>query len=368
MFGFRLTKNTYGPIGLDIGNSSIRMVQIGVKGGRCSVIAAGSVFIEDKLPDQPDERGEYLISTIGDLLASAPFKGKEVVTSLPNDNVKITSVKLNQDEIAEPEEALWAEAHERFGVNAEKDTINYVTAGSVRHGTDVRYEVILFAAENEYLNRHVQLIESAGLRPVAIDTVPTALLRNFEFSYRRRDDQDHTVVFIDIGHQCTTVVFACEDELRLVKKISIGGRRFHEEIATRLGISYAEACQLRDNLLRQGDGPGQGQVDPATSRVVNDAVRMVAEQLAREVSLCFKYYTVMFKGKRVGQTLLSGGESYDKVVVHALKRQLGGDIELAEPFRGLRIDDQARFDSAAAVCEWSVAVGLGLKGWQNFIK
>ncbi len=370
MFGFRLKQSVYGPIGLDIGNSSLRMVQLRLEDQQSSVAEAQSVPVDFDINGDVKARHEFTIAAIKKMLSEGSFRGKKVVSCLPNDKVKITSVRLNKDEMVEPENALWREAKERFGVSPEKDTINYVTAGGIRQGTDIRYEVILFAVENEYLERHVELLEGAGLEPEAIDTVPCALFRSFEYCYRRQEDRDHTIVFIDIGSKFCTVVFTRQNELKLVKKISIGRARFLEEIASRLGISKKEAFRLRATILRQNKaGPdATSEIDEMTRRSVGDAIRAVAEELAREVSLCFKYYTVMFKGRKVRKAVLSGGESGDDIVLNAMRRQLGVEIELSQPFRGIEIGDSCKeLSQSESLCQWAVAVGLGLKGWQNLV-
>ncbi len=95
-----------------------------------------------------------------------------------------------------------------------------------------------------------------------------------------------------------------------------------------------------------------------------DAITAVAEQLAREISLCFRYYTVTFRGKRVERAVFSGGEAYEKILLNVLERQLDVGIEVAQPLKGF---DMMNFsfdsDGRGLLCEWAVAVGLGLKGW-----
>jgi type IV pilus assembly protein PilM len=88
--------------------------------------------------------------------------------------------------------------------------------------------------------------------------------------------------------------------------------------------------------------------------------------LAREISLCFRYYTVTFRGKRVERAVFSGGEAYERILLNVLKRQLAVEIEMAQPLRGFDMTS-LNFDSdrRGLLCEWAVVVGLGLKGWNE---
>ncbi|MHC4239457.1 MAG: hypothetical protein ACYSUC_06840, partial [Planctomycetota bacterium] len=51
------------------------------------------------------------------------------------------------------------------------------------------------------------------------------------------------------------------------------------------------------------------------------------------------------------------------ILLNVLRRQLAVEIEVAQPLRGFDMMDLS-FDSdrRGLLCEWAVAVGLGLKG------
>ena len=182
-----------------------------------------------------------------------------------------------------------------------------------------------------------------------------------------------------IRDRFTTVVFGRGCEISFVKQIPIGGGKFNRQIATKLGISTVEAQRLRDTLRKEKSengrkefgsaGPdlnGQSSLDVSTRQVMVDAIGAVAEELAREISLCFRYYTVTFRGKRVERAVIAGGGAYESVLLTVLKRQLTVEIEMAQPFRGIDMGNIS-FDSdrRGLLCEWAVALGIGLKGWNN---
>ena len=79
---------------------------------------------------------------------------------------------------------------------------------------------------------------------------------------------------------------------------------------------------------------GMSSVDPATRRHVIDALNVTSEQLAGEISLCLRYYTVTFRGKRVERAVVAGGGAYEQVLRDALRRHLSVEVEVAEPLRG----------------------------------
>ena len=87
------------------------------------------------------------------------------------------------------------------------------------------------------------------------------------------------------------------------------------------------------------------------------------EALAHEISLCFRYYAVTFRGQRPTQAAFAGGEAYESALIDALRRHLGVEICVAEPLRGFDLT-HASFDRRpnSQMCEWAIAVGLALRG------
>lgn len=376
MINWRFKTQNQRPIGLDIGHNSIKMIQLIVDAGHISVLAADKVHIDPSINGDAEKRRSFVVSTIRRMLDDGGFRGRGVVSCLPNDKLKITSLRLAETDSEQIEQALRKEAAQRFGLDPDKDTINYVLAGTVRQGDEIKNELILFAADNETIKSHIEMLEEAGLRPIAIDTVPCALFRSFERLLRRQEDRERTVVFVDVGSCFTTVVFGRGGEISFVKQIPIGGEKFNQQIAAKLGISINEAEILRGKLRmeRMADAEkglagtsqgsmGQSEFDQSTRQAVIDAVSAVAEELAREISLCFRYYTVTFRGKRVERAVFSGGEAYEDILLSVLRRQLTVEIEVAQPLRSFNMMN-INFDSdrRGLLCDWAVAVGLSLKG------
>ena len=388
MINWKLKTRGLLPIGLDIGHNSVKMIQLVGNGGQMRVLAANKVRVDPGIDGDGEERRSFVISAIKRMLAEGNFRGRNVVSCLPSDGLKITSLRLAEAEDEKIEQALRKEAAQRFGLDPDKDAINYVLAGNVRQGDEIKNELILFAADNETIKSHIGMLEEAQLRPVGIDTVPCALFRSFERSLRRQEDREQTVVFVDVGSRFTTVVFGRGGEISFVKQIPIGGEKFNREIAARLGISVNEAEMLRGKLgmersasaerglvvpasgateqgssgpILQGGQNGAG-LDASTRQVMVDAMGVVAEELAREISLCFRYYTVTFRGKRVERAIFAGGEAYENILLNVLRRQLTVEIEVAQPLKGFDMMN-INFDSdrRGLLCEWAVAVGLSLK-------
>jgi len=384
------------PIGLDIGHNSIKMIQLVTNGGQISVLTADKARIDADINGDEQQRRSFVISAIKQILAKGNFRGRNVVSCLPNERLKITSLRLAQIQSDGIEHALRREVAQRFGLDPDRDAMNYLVAGDVREGDEIKSELILFAVDDETIKSHIEMLKEAGLRPVAIDTIPCALFRSFERSLRRREDRERTVVFVDVGSRFTTVVFDRGGKISFVKQIPIGGEKFDQEIAAKLGINVGEAQMLRETLRTEkglsrlksdsveqspaGDeeprmqcgafGDVKGKLDASTRQLMVDVVSEVAGELAKAISLCLRYYTVTFRGKRVERAVFTGGGAYENILLDVLKRQLTVEIEVAQPLKGFDLSSKRTNlnfggDRRDLLCEWAIAVGLSLKGWNG---
>jgi type IV pilus assembly protein PilM len=347
------------PIGLDIGHSHLKMVQVALREERVRTLAVQMVPLDRSLAGDNTSRRQALVQTIRQLLAEGGFRGRNVVSAVPVDTMRITSLRLADAEAPDVDRALRTEAAERFGLDPQVDAVNYLLAGSVHQGDEVKNEYILFAVDHEAIRQHIRLLEEAGLTPVGIDAPAGALFRAFERTMRRQEDRDRTIIFLDVGYRYTIVVFGRADGICFVKHIPLGLSRFDDEIAATLEVSPADAELLRRRLHRDES------MDAPTRRHLVDALNTVAEQLAGEVSLCLRYYTVTFRGKRVEHALVAGGGAHEPILLDVLRRHLSVDLEVAEPLRGCMLPaagsgPKGHPDGAPL----ALAIGLSLKGWQ----
>lgn len=357
---FNFANNKARPIGLDLGHSSIRMIQLARSGAYLRVIAADETRFDTDLDADDGIRQESMVSAVREMLARGNFCGKDVVSSLSNENLKIKSLRLDTTDSDQIEQLLRKDVARQFELDADTDEIRYMVAGNVYQGDEVKNEVIFFGADKASISRHISLLTQAGLNPVAIDAAPCALFRCFRGLLRRQEDQNLVSVFIDVGSRFTTVIMGCGQQLTFVKQIPIAGRQLNMEVASQLNVDFNEAIMLRSKL-RNSDPET---IDLPTRKAVVDAMSLVIEELAKEISLCFRYYAVTFRGNRPAEVVFAGGEAYESVLLDTLKGRLDIETRIAHPFRGFDLTGTS-FASRehSPFCEWTVAVGLGIKGW-----
>ena len=355
-----LLKNKTKNIGLDIGANSIKMVQMEQYQDQLRVYAADKAQIKKEL--EGEEQQAAIIDAVKGMLGQGCFKGRNVVASIPNSAITVKSLRVDSIEEKDINEMINNDVARQLGLDPEEDEIRYILAGKVHHSGELKDEVIFLGAKRDVIKSHIEILTSAGAVPVGIDPIACALMRSFSRSLRRQSDQSQVNFYIDIGSQYTTVLIGNNHQISFIKHIPIAGDRINEEVSKKLNVSVDDAYLLRLKLRQTNDTP----VNNASKQAIVDAMTNVIEELVHEVSLCFRYYAVTFRGTRPSKVLLTGGEAYEENLSAALNKQLNLDIEVAQPLRGVDTNKaQKLMDEGAALSEWAVATGLSLKG-HNF--
>lgn len=346
------------PIGLDIDHEAVRMIQLAVHSDGIKVIAADEMRYGPEDDRAVRTKRNSTVSMIKTMLSRSDFKGRNVVLSLSNEKVQIKSLRLEAADNGEIEQILKAEAVSRFGLNAETDEIRHITAGTVRHGEVTKNELILFAAETETVEDYITMLEEVGLVPKAIDTVPGALFRNLQRSLRRHEDQEKISVLIEIRNDCTTVLIGKSGNIIFVKQIPIAAEQINNSVAEKLNITADEAFVLRNKLKQEKSAE---EIDSATRQMIVDCVHKVVNELIKEISLCFRYYSVTFKEQRPRTIVLAGAYALEEIFVDALKRHLAVEVEMSEPLKKFDLSSVSfSDDQGGSFCQWTTAVGLAI--------
>ncbi|MBM4017404.1 MAG: hypothetical protein FJ288_03605 [Planctomycetes bacterium] len=355
------------PIGLDIGTITVRLLQLGGTERDLRVVDAARFAIPQEAKGEPSRRREAVIEGVRRALKEHRFRGHEAVSCLSVGALAVRNVRLPKMPEEELATAVNWEAQNRFPFDTATAVIQHLRAGEVRQGDQVLEEVILLACPRAEVDAHLQLACEAGLDVVSLDAEPCAVFRGFERFLRRCGDDSAVGVFADIGAE-TTVVIARGRDVVFVKRIPIGGLVFNRAVAECLELSATEAEALRRRLGRRSRHD-QAAARPdedseRVSRAVADAIRPHLEDLANEIALCLRYYSVTFRGQRPESATFTGGESHNPAIPTMLGERLGIKVQASDLFRSVRTEHlAAMLDRRGLLCEWTTAFGLSLKGF-----
>jgi type IV pilus assembly protein PilM len=265
------------------------------------------------------------------------------------------SVRLPPMPDSDLHQALQWEAKDRFGFEIGEGRLVWFRAGEVRRGTEVKDELLLFAAEGSTLTSHLDAATSAGLLVRAIDITPCASYRSACRAGFSQPVAGEGMALLHIGHVTSQFIIVRNDQMVFFKHVEFGGQTIDLAVAQKLGISQLEAAQMRSRL-GNSDSEGEGAVP--LQQALQDAIRPLMEELARELDMCMRYFVVTFRGARPDLIAVTGRQADCPMILDSLSHSLGLRTEAAVPLRGVSdLGDVARPDRSG---EWAVAAGLSL--------
>lgn len=366
MFGGK--HRTRRPIGLDIGARYVRLLQLERRGETWRVIGAAKASMPAEAIGDVAAREQYLADTLPAMLAAGDFSGRQVVVSLPATSVIYKNLRVPRMPADELKAAVEWEASDRLRIDSNELRLQYFDAGEVRQGDDLREEIILLAVSRAEIEAHVDTLVQCQLKPAAIEVVPSALARALD-SKECGSTHESGMVVVDVGYSSTKVMVTRHGRIVFFKLIEIGGRDIDKSVAEHLNLPPTEIAAMRRQIVEARHEPGEataelfgGKQHENLERTIAEAMRGTVSDLAREIALCLRYYSVTFRGARPEVIKLVGGEAHDPQLAHILAESAGVVTEPANPLHLVDATSIPQNDDFQGLnCDWAVAAGLSMR-------
>lgn len=347
-------------IGLDIGSSSIKVIQLEDEDGQFSLTKFGMRTLEpEMIVDGTIMDSVRCVEALQGLLKDQAITAKDAVISLSGHSVIVKRVSLPQmteDELAES--IKWeAEQYIPFDIN-DVDIDFQILNSFVDPDGKPQIDVLLAAVKKDKLTEYTSLVIEAGLKPVIVDIDSFALENMYELNYlnnggNKGEKQDtETVALINIGASITNINILQKGMFAFMRDVSIGGNRYTEAIQKELGLSYADA-----EKAKRGEN-----VEGADSFTIDTIIENVTTEIVSEITRSFGYFKTSSGSENIDKLMLSGGSSRMKNLNTFLQEHLGIPIEMVNPFKHINIPPEmdSNFIAEAASLA-AVAVGLGIR-------
>ncbi len=338
-------------VGLDIGSSGIKLVQLkenrgryvlqkfGVKPLEPEVIVDGTVMDEGRV-----------VSAIRELFEELNVKVKQVAVSISGHAVIIKKISLPPmpDDELEGQVKLAAEQYIPFDIN--EVNIDFHVLPPSEGGSDTQGEmsVILVAAKKDKINELTELVKAAGLLPLVMDVDAFAIENMHAINYPVA--QDETTALVNIGASVMNVNIVRRGTSLFTRDIPIGGNRYTEAIQRELGMSYEDAESTKKGERSAG----------ANQAAVNSVIDGVNAEVASEIARTIDYFKSTTTDAEIQQVLLCGGTSRVKGLVQQLHDRMQVSVEIADPFSEVDTSGSDFDQETLSQLGPLAAVGMGL--------
>ena len=350
MFGLGKSKSV---VGLDIGSSAVKAVELRAAGKGYRVIAFA---IEPVPPDSIVDGAIIDAAAVADaikrLFENKAFKTKEVAASLSGNAVIVKKINLPVMTEAELSESIYWEAEQYIPFDIQDVNLDYqilnAGTGADSQGT---MDVLLVAAKKEKIADYTGVISQAGRTPVLVDVDAFALQNAYEVNYGL--EPDHVVVLLNAGASAININILTGDQSVFTRDISIGGNSYTEAVQKELNLPFESAEQLK-----------RGQpLDGVSFDDVKPVLQSMTENVLLEVQKTFDFFKATASSDRIDRIVLSGGASRVDGFVQALTDRFNTAVEMFDPFKQIAFEPAKLGveDPEGAAPTAAVAVGLALR-------
>ncbi len=356
--GFDLSLFRSPVVGIDIGSSSIKVVQLSGSIRNAKLLYAG-------LAEIPKERSEEKIpDTLDNLLEEGRIKKQKmgaVFTTYTPTIRYLTLPKMPKDELAE---AVKWEAKKVINFPTEGMIIDFLVMGEIDDRDIKKYELLIVAVEKETVFNNMAVFKKSGIQLNLLTVNPLAMLNIVKKNYAAYEEN---VVYVDIGAGKTDINVSKKKVLRFTRNIYLGGNNITRAIEENLKTGYNEA-----ELLKKEKGMSMRSTIPAQSieeggintagREEKEIIRSIVDNFVLEIQRSIDYYRAQFREGILQRIVLSGGTSLMPGFKEYMSSFFDIPVVIDNPFFNVnyRSDAFYKLESMAPRFSTSVGIALGL--------
>ena len=362
----RMRNSDCGPIGINLTREKIHLIQLQKTKNTLRILANVAM-------PYPAGRAELLASPaefsicIKKALKAGAFKGRNIVSCLPNKGTKIINLNYQMQGGMNEDEAIVGEVMNCMDGNPTEYVIDYLPIRTENKNAASRTALVA-VAKREAVTSYLELFAKANLTVQALDIGPAAL-RRLVVSLNG-SEEFHLVMLINFGRDKSYLTVIDGRRLIMDREVDFGENLLIHQLCKQLDITREQAMQV---LLQYGFSEPSEVVPTATQVSSGEILSSMVEilhplflEFIDNVNKTLIYTASMLHGKSVQQIYLLGSLARYPGADRFLTQMLALPVARLNPF-SLFIDSDehvppANRDITAGTV---LATGLALRGIIN---
>lgn len=346
-------------LGIDIGSSSVKVVQLSRKNGRVVLDTYGALALG---PYAGIEIGRAtalssakLSEVLVDLFREAQVTSKECGVSIPLASSLVTTIEMPQIEEKDLVQMVPIEARKYIPVSINEVALDWwvvpqpedatITPGDIKAPSKM-LNILLVVILNEVLQRYQEVVTQSQLTSSFFEVEIFSTIRSVVDGGGMRP-----TMVVDFGAATTKIYIIEQGVVRFSHTINKGAQDITFVLANTYGVSIAEAENFKRREGLDGVYGGKSLRDAA------DVVLRYVFTEANNVLLNFEKR----HGKSIERVYLTGGGSTLKGILEVAKTVFETELSLGDPFS--KVQTPAFMESVLSEVgpEFAVAVGIALR-------
>ncbi len=299
------------PIGLDISNLSLKLVQLKKQGDKIAIQALNKVNLPEGLFENGEIKNKEKIIKAINALIDKPKYGKvttrEVVACLPESRtfIKLIEVKKTQESTFK---TIRDEIEKHVPMAIDKIYFDWQLIKDFPN----KQLILIGAAPKDIVNQYTDLLDQAKLSIVALEIEPISLCRSLlkEEHYKFKGDKNKNYGIIDIGAKRSNMTVYSKNTILFSFSVPISGNKITKKIAETLKIDIKQAEKAKI-ICGLDESKAQG--------IIKDTLYGMIKELVAKINDSIMFYNHHFPDYgQIDKILLCGGganiKNLDKII------------------------------------------------------
>ena len=340
-------------VGIDIGSSSIKVVQLKFTGKTATLVTYGELqlgpYTGSDLGQITALSEQKLTQSLVDVVRESSVTSKAGVLAIPYTSSFMTIINVVTALKEEVGPRVPVEARKYIPVPLKEVTLDWFLIGSAETETEVEHSVLLAALHNDSLTRFNHIITGASMVEVASEIEVFSTIR------AAMVPGDSLVAVVDLGAAGTRVYIIADGVVRQLHSIKTGGASLTEMLAKERNNSFAEAELIkREYGLTLPEGVSVSQSEFATE----------VNRIGTEINHVLKRYERLNQ-VAVPKVILTGGNANLNGLVDQFRGMFGCEVVAADPFAKVAYPSFMEDILKQVGPSFTVAIGVALREINN---
>ena len=346
---FSKTDNSF--LGVDIGDSSLKMVELKKKGKK--IYLTNYAFSENvnDVKFTKIEDCAYLAKAINKIRNEAKIKARRVTASLPTFAVFSSIITLTGVDKKNLTNAVLEEAKKVIPLPLEEMKIDFrvIPDSTVNKNTiKSNIRVFLTCSPRKIVHKYIDVFHQADLELSYLETETFSLVRSLI------GNDKSTIMIVEVGANSTDISIVRESIPVLNRSLEICGNTITKNLMEKLEISFIQAEQFKIDLSLSEKN------NPELPLIVIKTISPIIS----EIKYMLDFYNMSNPGK-VEKIILSGGSSLLTSLCKYLSDELNMQVIVGDPFNRVLYSDELQPVINEVGPRLAVAVGLALRDIEN---
>jgi len=356
---FSSDKSNKEALGIDIGSSAIKVVQLKKKNGKAILETYGVLSLGPyggvEIGSVTNLKTEDLAKALIDVMKESNVTTKSAVISIPSLSSLIFTLSLPSN-VSESQlsKIIPIEARKYIPVPITEVTLDWFVIpqeaesfesdGSNQAKVQSKTEVLVVAIHNDMLSKYQEILKKTELQS---DSFEMEIFSNIRSSFNH---DLAPVLLIDFGASKTKASIVESGVVRVFHVVNRGSQDISRNISQSLSVSFDEAEKLKRSVG----------LDPNIDSKVESIARLSTDYIFSDINSVVLAYEKKYN-KNISKVVLVGGGSLLKGLLERAKENFKTEVIYSNPFS--KTEAPAFLGPILEVSgpEFAVAVGLALR-------